>query len=160
MKIAVLDDYALASPRLADWSDLGDVTVFQDTIAGTDLVGRLLPFDVICLMRERTPMGADLIAQLPNLRLIVTSGPRNASIDLPAARCPRCRNYRLRHQKPQDDDVRANNANDARPEPPPYARGRKPIGRRLAIRPWPRCGGADAGADRAGQYRRADGGDW
>ena len=86
MKIAVLDDYALASPRLADWSELGDVTVFQDTITGTDLVGRLLPFDVICLMRERTPMGADLIAQLPNLRLIVTSGPRNASIDLPAAR--------------------------------------------------------------------------
>ncbi len=86
MKIAVLDDYALASPRLADWSGLGDVTVFQDTITGTDLVGRLRPFDVICLMRERTPMGADLIAQLPNLRLIVTSGPRNASIDLPAAR--------------------------------------------------------------------------
>jgi phosphoglycerate dehydrogenase-like enzyme len=86
MKIAVLDDYALASPRLADWSELGDVTVFQDTITGTDLVDRLRPFDVICLMRERTPMGADLIAQLPNLRLIVTSGPRNASIDLPAAR--------------------------------------------------------------------------
>ncbi|MFQ3253986.1 MAG: phosphoglycerate dehydrogenase-like enzyme [Loktanella salsilacus] len=86
MKIAVLDDYALASPRLADWSGLGDVTVFQDTITGTDLVDRLRPFDVICLMRERTPMGADLIAQLPNLRLIVTSGPRNASIDLPAAR--------------------------------------------------------------------------
>ncbi|MFT6683370.1 MAG: phosphoglycerate dehydrogenase-like enzyme [Loktanella salsilacus] len=86
MKIAVLDDYALASPRLADWPELGDVTVFQDTITGTDLVRRLRPFDVICLMRERTPMGADLIAQLPNLRLIVTSGPRNASIDLPAAR--------------------------------------------------------------------------
>ncbi|WP_392338169.1 D-2-hydroxyacid dehydrogenase family protein [Loktanella salsilacus] len=86
MKIAVLDDYALASPRLADWSGLGDMTVFQDTITGTELVDRLRPFDVICLMRERTPMGADLIAQLPNLRLIVTSGPRNASIDLPAAR--------------------------------------------------------------------------
>ena len=86
MKIAVLDDYALASPRLADWPELGDVTVFQDTITGTELVDRLRPFDVICLMRERTPMGADLIAQLPNLRLIVTSGPRNASIDLPAAR--------------------------------------------------------------------------
>ncbi|WP_386683211.1 D-2-hydroxyacid dehydrogenase family protein [Loktanella sp. R86503] len=86
MKIAILDDYALASQRLADWSGLGDVTVFQDTITGPNLARRLHPFDVICVMRERTPVGADLIAQLPNLRLIVTSGPRNASIDLPAAR--------------------------------------------------------------------------
>jgi phosphoglycerate dehydrogenase-like enzyme len=86
MRIAVLDDYALASQRLADWSGLGDVTVFSDTLTGPALADRLQSFDAVCLMRERTPMGADLIAQLPHLRLIVTSGPKNASIDLAAAR--------------------------------------------------------------------------
>jgi len=49
------------------------------------LVERLLPFDVICMMRERTPFPASLIAALPNLKLLVTSGPRNLSIDLEAA---------------------------------------------------------------------------
>ena len=86
MRIAVLDDYALASQRLADWSGLGDVTVFSDTLTGPALADRLQSFDAVCLMRERTPLGADLIAQLPHLRLIVTSGPKNASIDLAAAR--------------------------------------------------------------------------
>ena len=86
MKIAILDDYADAALRLADWDGLGEVTVFRDTVMGTALAQRLRPFDVICLMRERTPMGADLIADLPHLRLIVTTGPKNASIDLNAAR--------------------------------------------------------------------------
>ena len=86
MKIAILDDYARAALRLADWDGLGEVSVFADTITGDALCARLLPFDVLCLMRERTPLDADLIAALPNLRLIVTSGPRNASIDLDAAR--------------------------------------------------------------------------
>ncbi|WP_439156279.1 D-2-hydroxyacid dehydrogenase family protein [Yoonia sp.] len=86
MKIAVLDDYAGAALRLADWDGL-DVTVFDDTITDHDaLVVRLAPFDVVCLMRERTPMPAALIAALPQLRLIVTTGPRNAAIDLDAAR--------------------------------------------------------------------------
>lgn len=87
MKIAVLDDYADVALDLADWSGLGEVTVFQDTITDPDaLAARLAPFDVICLMRERTPMPADLIRRLPKLRLIVTSGPKNASIDVAAAR--------------------------------------------------------------------------
>ncbi|MBU2361176.1 MAG: D-2-hydroxyacid dehydrogenase family protein [Alphaproteobacteria bacterium] len=86
MKIAILDDYARAALRLADWDGLSEVTVFADTLTGDALRARLLPFDVLCLMRERTPLDADLIAALPNLRLIVTSGPRNASIDLDAAR--------------------------------------------------------------------------
>jgi len=87
MKIAVLDDYAGAALRLADWSAYPDVTVFADTITDhATLLARLAPFDVICVMRERTPMRAALIAGLPNLKLIVTTGPRNASIDLEAAR--------------------------------------------------------------------------
>ena len=87
MRIAILDDYSGAALRLADWSGLGEITVFSDTIADhAALVARLLPFEVICLMRERTPMPAALIAALPNLRLIVTSGPKNAAIDLAAAK--------------------------------------------------------------------------
>ena len=88
MKIAVLDDYAGCALSLANWDGLGArVTVFADTITGLDdLSERLEPFDVICLMRERTPFGADIIARLPHLKLIVTSGPRNAAIDLAAAK--------------------------------------------------------------------------
>lgn len=86
MKIAILDDYTTSALALADWSGLGDITVFQDTLTGTAaLTARLAPFDVICVMRERTPVTAELIAGLPNLRLIVTTGPRNAAIDLRAA---------------------------------------------------------------------------
>ncbi|SHF24190.1 Phosphoglycerate dehydrogenase [Loktanella atrilutea] len=86
MKIAILDDYARAALRLADWDGLGAVTVFDDTVTGDALRARLQPFEVLCLMRERTPLDAALIAALPNLRLVVTTGPRNASIDLEAAR--------------------------------------------------------------------------
>jgi len=87
MKIAVLDDYVDVALDFADWSDLGEVTVFRDTITDRDaLVARLLSFDVICLMRERTPFPASLIDALPNLRLIVTTGPRNAAIDVAAAK--------------------------------------------------------------------------
>jgi len=85
MAIAILDDYAGAALRLADWSGLGEITVFPDTLTDpAALVARLLPFEVICLMRERTPMPAALIEALPNLRLIVTSGPKNAAIDVAA----------------------------------------------------------------------------
>lgn len=87
MAIAILDDYAGAALRLADWSGFGEITVFSDTITDhAALVARLLPFEVICLMRERTPMPAALIEALPNLRLIVTSGPKNAAIDVAAAK--------------------------------------------------------------------------
>jgi phosphoglycerate dehydrogenase-like enzyme len=87
MKIAVLDDYAGVALDYGDWAGLGAVTVFRDTLPmGPALVARLQPFDVICVMRERTPLPADLIAALPRLRLIVTSGPRNGSIDMAAAR--------------------------------------------------------------------------
>lgn len=88
MKIAILDDYAGVAENLVDWSGLGaDVTVFQDTITDQRaLVQRLEPFDVLCLMRERTPLPGDLINALPNLKLIITSGPRNLSIDGNTAR--------------------------------------------------------------------------
>lgn len=86
LKIAILDDYAGVAVRLADWADLGDVTVFRDTLTDeTALVERLRPFDILCVMRERTPLPGHIIRALPNLRLIVTSGTRNLSIDISAA---------------------------------------------------------------------------
>ncbi len=87
MTIAILDDYAGAALRLADWSGVGKITVFSDTILDhASLAARLWPFEVICLMRERTAMPAALIDALPNLKLIVTSGPKNAAIDVAAAK--------------------------------------------------------------------------
>lgn len=86
MKIAVLDDYLGLSERLADWGDLArGVTVFLEPLTG-DLAETLAPFEVICAMRERTPLPAELIARLPNLRLIVTTGMRNAAIAVAEAK--------------------------------------------------------------------------
>ncbi len=89
MKIAILDDYANVATSTADFSQIesAQVTVFNDTITDHDaLVARLKPFDVICMMRERTPFPATLLNALPQLKLLVTSGPRNLSIDLAAAK--------------------------------------------------------------------------
>lgn len=87
MKIAILDDWAGRARDMADWDSLGaDITVFRDTLHDADaLAARLEPFDVICLMRERTRMPGSLIARLPRLRLIVTTGMRNLGLDIDAA---------------------------------------------------------------------------
>jgi phosphoglycerate dehydrogenase-like enzyme len=87
--IAILDDYQDVALSLADWSVLderGTVTVFNDHLANpNEVVERLQPFDIVCVMRERTPMTRTVIERLPNLRLIASTGSRNASIDLKAA---------------------------------------------------------------------------
>jgi phosphoglycerate dehydrogenase-like enzyme len=89
IKIAVLDDYQGVALTLADWSAIAQraqIRVFNDHLADPDaVVGRLLPFDIVCVMRERTPLRRDIIERLPNLKLIASTGPRNASIDLEAA---------------------------------------------------------------------------
>ncbi len=88
-KIAVLDDYQNVSLSMADWSVLDGqaaVTVFNDHLSDTDaVVARLRPFDIVCVMRERTPMSRAVIERLPKLRLIASTAHRNASIDLEAA---------------------------------------------------------------------------
>jgi phosphoglycerate dehydrogenase-like enzyme len=88
-RVAVLDDYQNVALSLADWSALdarATVTVFSNHLADTDaLVERLQPFDIVCVMRERTPMTRSIIERLPKLRLIASTGTRNASIDLKAA---------------------------------------------------------------------------
>ncbi len=89
MKIAILDDYQGVALKLADWARLPDaeIRVFRDTLAEEDLlVNRLKEYEIVCLMRERTPFSASLIARLPSLKLIVTTGARNRSIDVASAR--------------------------------------------------------------------------
>jgi phosphoglycerate dehydrogenase-like enzyme len=89
MKIAILDDYQNVALKLADWSVLAtraEITVFNDHLAESDaLVERLLPFDIVCVMRERTPLPRDIIERLPRLKLIASTGARNAAIDMSAA---------------------------------------------------------------------------
>src|ERR1700675_1956036 len=88
-KVAVLDDYQNAALESADWSllrDRAEITVFQDHLADPDaVIERLLPFDVLCVMRERTPLPRVVIESLPNLKLIASTGAGNASIDQEAA---------------------------------------------------------------------------
>jgi phosphoglycerate dehydrogenase-like enzyme len=88
-RIAVLDDYQNVALSLANWSVLDGramVTVFNDHLADPDaVVERLRTFDIVCVMRERTPMTRAVIERLPRLRLIASTATRNASIDLEAA---------------------------------------------------------------------------
>jgi phosphoglycerate dehydrogenase-like enzyme len=89
VRIAVLDDYQGVALKLADWSAVAKrahIDVFSDHLADADaLVVRLLPYDIVCVMRERTPLRRAIIERLPNLKLIASTAPRNASIDLSAA---------------------------------------------------------------------------
>lgn len=89
MRIAILDDYQNVALTSADWSRLGavEVTPFHAHIARTeDLIATLRPYDVIVAMRERTYFDADRLAALPALRLLVTTGMANVSIDVSSAR--------------------------------------------------------------------------
>jgi len=88
-RCAVLDDYQNVALKLADWTKIAsdvDVTVFNKPMSGPDEVHRTLrDFHIICMMRERTPFRRYTIEALPNLRLLITTGARNASIDMAAA---------------------------------------------------------------------------
>ena len=88
-KIAVLDDYQGVALTSADWSAVqarAEVTVFRDHLHDADaLIERLLPYDAVCVMRERTPLTRAILQRLPNLKFIGSNAPRNASIDLAAA---------------------------------------------------------------------------
>ncbi|KAL2270797.1 hypothetical protein VTJ83DRAFT_168 [Remersonia thermophila] len=99
IKVAVLDDYqGISEPKFRALDPAKfDVSFFPNTLPpyhhpGTShetrdqIVARLEPFEVLCTMRERTPFPADLIARLPNLRLLLTTGNRNLALDLDALR--------------------------------------------------------------------------
>ena len=89
MNIAILDDYQGIAQQIVDWSQLPkgtELKVFRDHLADEDrLVERLQDFQVIMGMRERTPFPRSLLARLPNLQLLITTGRRNASFDIEAA---------------------------------------------------------------------------
>ena len=88
IKVAILDDYQNVTHKFADWKLLDkniELTII-DKYIGNDrsLAEKLSNYDVLCLMRERTPLPKELISKLPNLKLVVTSGMWNASIDTEA----------------------------------------------------------------------------
>lgn len=89
IRIAVLDDYQNVALSMADWSPVtarATVTVFADHVFDADeLVARLAPFDVVFVMRERTPLPRSILERLPRLRMIASTGNVNASIDTEAA---------------------------------------------------------------------------
>ena len=89
VKIAILDDYQGIALQMADWSALdavAEVTVFRDHVDDpAGIIARLQPFEVVCVMRERTPLPGTILDRLPNLRLIASTGPINTSIDVAAA---------------------------------------------------------------------------
>lgn len=90
LQIAVIDDWQQVASGVVDWSvlaPLGQVHFLHDFPADTvTMVERLQQFDVICVMRERSPFDQALLQGLPRLKLLVTGGMRNAAIDLPAAK--------------------------------------------------------------------------
>ena len=88
-RIAILDDYQGIALTMADWDSLPDgcrVEVFHDHVADPAvLADRLQDFEIVCIMRERTPFRREILSRLPNLKLLVTTGMRNASVDVVAA---------------------------------------------------------------------------
>jgi phosphoglycerate dehydrogenase-like enzyme len=89
LRIAVLDDWQSVAQDVVDWTVLntiGEVSFLHDYPADTaTMVARLKDFNVICVMRERTMFDDALLSQLPDLKLLVTGGMRNAALDLKAA---------------------------------------------------------------------------
>src|SRR5277367_2923792 len=89
MKIALLDDYQGVALTSADWSKIpagSTVEVFREHLGNADSVVRTLAdFDIVMAMRERTAFPAAVLEKLPKLRLLASTGPRNAAIDLEAA---------------------------------------------------------------------------
>src|SRR5690606_16233899 len=88
VRCAILDDYQNVALKLADWSKLPEVetTVFSQAVHRTpeDTIKAVQGFDVVVMMRERTAFPRKVIEALPNLKLLITTGARNASIDMAA----------------------------------------------------------------------------
>jgi D-3-phosphoglycerate dehydrogenase len=88
MRGAILDDYNNVALTLADWSKVSEIEfkVFNKALGGSrEIIAALQRMDVVCLMRERTQFSREVIEGLPDLKLIVTAGSRNAAIDVETA---------------------------------------------------------------------------
>lgn len=84
MKLAILDDYQRVALESADWSRLNgvEVSVFHEAFSSLeDAAAKLAPFDILCLMRERTAFPRALIERLPNLKFVSLTGQRAGSLD-------------------------------------------------------------------------------
>lgn len=90
MRCAILDDYQNVALTFADWSPLKDqidITVFDKPFASSDEAVRALKdFEIVCAMRERTAFSREVLTALPKLKLLLTSGMRNAAFDLETAK--------------------------------------------------------------------------
>jgi len=90
MRVAILDDYLNVALDLGDWSSLqgrADLTVFDAPFADEDdAAAKLADFEIVVGMRERTPFPASLLERLPKLKLLITTGMRNLSFDMDAAK--------------------------------------------------------------------------
>jgi len=90
LRCAVLDDYQSVALSFADWSKVSgdiDIKVFNEHLGGADqVIAALKDFAIVCAMRERTAFPRAVIDALPELKLLITTGMRNASIDLEAAK--------------------------------------------------------------------------
>src|ERR1700733_11522583 len=90
LRCAILDDYLNLTLEIADWSKVKDrveITVFNEPFASPEAAASALKdFEIICAMRERTPFPRALFAALPKLKLLITSGMRNAAIDMESAK--------------------------------------------------------------------------
>ena len=88
IKVAILDDYQNVTHKFVNWSSLSekiDLNIINEYIGNdNNLSEQLKDYDVLCLMRERTPLPKELINKLSNLKLVITSGMWNASIDTDA----------------------------------------------------------------------------
>jgi len=89
-RCAILDDYQNVALRMADWSKVAgeiDIKVFNDHLGTQEkVVSALQGFEIICAMRERTAFPRAVLEKLPDLKLLITTGLRNASIDVAAAK--------------------------------------------------------------------------
>ena len=90
LRCAILDDYQNVALTMADWSRVKDdieIKVFNEHLGAADkVIAALKGFAIACAMRERTPFPPAVIEALPDLKLLITTGMRNAAIDLEAAK--------------------------------------------------------------------------
>ena len=90
LRCAILDDYFNVALTITDWSSVSDrldVTVLKEPFASSDAAAKALAdFEIICAMRERTAFPRSVLTALPKLKLLLTSGPKNAAIDMEAAK--------------------------------------------------------------------------
>src|SRR5262245_11481288 len=89
MKLAILDDYQRVALKMADWSALAkrvEIDVIDRALAVPDEAARVLaPYDIVCMLRERTPGPRALLERLPNLKLLAITGLQHRTLDLAAA---------------------------------------------------------------------------